>query len=41
MKGRIEGLERGLKKEMGDTRALILFGVGTILAISLTIISIL
>ena len=41
LKGRIEGLERGLKKEMGDARALIMFGIGTILAISLTIISIL
>ena len=41
LKGRIEGLEKGIKKEMGDARALILFGIATILAISLTIISIL
>ena len=41
LKGRIGGLERGLKEEMGDMRALIMFGIGTILAISLTIISIL
>ena len=37
LKGRIEGLEKGIKKEMGDARALILFGIATILAISLTI----
>ncbi|MDI6886873.1 MAG: hypothetical protein QMD22_11155, partial [archaeon] len=41
LRGRIEGLERGIKEEMGDTRALILFSIATISALNLTIISLL